>query len=107
MRGSTQGGFEVTGGTMVDRGGFGREYRTRQVPNEAEIGRVRESVGYRNVQIEPSAGAIRKKHGGTKIDLSANAKGYGVDRVAMVLFSIFCVVVIAEVIVTQVRKRVI
>lgn len=29
------------------------------------------------------------------------------DRVAMVLFSIFCVVVVAEVIVTQVRKRVI
>ena len=29
------------------------------------------------------------------------------DRVAMVLFAIFCVVVIAEVVVTQVRKRVI
>ena len=29
------------------------------------------------------------------------------DRVAMVLFSIFCVVVIAEIVVTQVRKRVI
>lgn len=29
------------------------------------------------------------------------------DRVAMVLFSIFCVVVVAEVVVTQIRKRVI
>jgi phosphonate transport system permease protein len=29
------------------------------------------------------------------------------DRVAMVLLAIFCVVVVAEVVVTQIRKRVI
>lgn len=82
---STQGAFDVTVGPLVDLWGFGPEYRTRQVPNDAAIGRVRDSVGYRHVQIEPSAGAIRKKHGGTQVDLSAIAKGYGVDRVAMVL----------------------
>lgn len=82
---STQGAFDVTVAPLVDLWGFGPEYRPRQVPNDAAIARVRESVGYHHLQTDPSAGAIRKKHGRTQVDLSAIAKGYGVDRVAMVL----------------------
>ncbi|HTT36916.1 MAG TPA: FAD:protein FMN transferase [Burkholderiales bacterium] len=82
---STQGAFDVTVGPLVDLWGFGPEYRARQVPDDAVIERVRESVDYRHVQIDPSAGAIRKRHGRTQVDLCAIAKGYGVDRVAMVL----------------------
>ena len=82
---STQGAFDVTVGPLVDLWGFGPEYRPRRVPNDAVIERVRESVDYRHVQIDPSAGAIRKRHSRTQVDLCAIAKGYGVDRVAMVL----------------------
>jgi thiamine biosynthesis lipoprotein len=82
---STQGAFDVTVGPLVDLWGFGPEYRARRVPNDAVIERVRESVDYRHVQIDPSAGAIRKRHSRTQVDLCAIAKGYGVDRVAMVL----------------------
>jgi thiamine biosynthesis lipoprotein len=82
---STQGAFDVTVGPLVDLWGFGPEYRAQRVPNDAAIEWARESVDYRHVQIDPSAGAIRKRHSRTQVDLCAIAKGYGVDRVAMVL----------------------
>ena len=82
---STQGAFDVTVGPLVDLWGFGPQYHTRRVPNDAVIERARESVGYQHVQTDPSAGAIRKRHSRTQVDLSAIAKGYGVDRVAMIL----------------------
>jgi thiamine biosynthesis lipoprotein len=82
---ASQGAFDVTVGPLVDLWGFGPEYRPRRVPDDAVIERVRESVGYQHVQADPSAGAIRKRHSRTQVDLSAIAKGYGVDRVAMIL----------------------
>lgn len=82
---STHGAFDVTVGPLVDLWGFGPQYGTRRVPNDAVIERVREGVGYRHVQTDSSAGAIRKRHSRTQVDLSAIAKGYGVDRVAMIL----------------------
>jgi FAD:protein FMN transferase len=82
---STQGALDVTVGPLVDLWGFGPQYDTRRVPNDPVIERVRESVGYQHVQTDPSAGAIRKRHARTQVDLSAIAKGYGVDRVAMIL----------------------
>ncbi len=82
---SSQGAFDVTVGPLVDLWGFGPQYRPRRVPNDEVIARVRESVDYRHVQVDPSAGAIRKRDGRAQVDLCAIAKGYGVDRVAMVL----------------------
>ena len=82
---STQGAFDVTVAPLVDLWGFGPQYRSRRIPNDAAIERVRKSVGYQHVQTDPSAGAIRKTHSHTQVDLSAIAKGYGVDRVAMIL----------------------
>lgn len=82
---ATQGAFDVTVGPLVDVWGFGPQYGTRRVPDDAVIERVRDSVGYQHLQTDPAAGAIRKRHRHTQVDLSAIAKGYGVDRVAMVL----------------------
>jgi thiamine biosynthesis lipoprotein len=82
---STQGAFDVTVGPLVDLWGFGPQYRTRRVPYDEDIEQVRKSVGYQHVQIDSSTGAIRKALSYTQVDLSAIAKGYGVDRVAMIL----------------------
>jgi thiamine biosynthesis lipoprotein len=82
---ATHGALDITVAPLVDLWGFGPTYDARRVPGDAVIERVRESVGYRHIQTDPSAGAIRKRHGRTQVDLSAIAKGYGVDRVAMVL----------------------
>ena len=81
----SQGAFDVTVEPLVDLWGFGPHYGTRRVPNDLAIERVRDSVGYQHVQTDASAGAIRKRHSRTQVDLSAIAKGYGVDRVAMIL----------------------
>jgi thiamine biosynthesis lipoprotein len=82
---STQGAFDVTVGPLVDLWGFGPQYATRRVPDDAVIERVREGVGYQHVQADPSAGAIRKRHRRIQVDLGAIAPGYGVDRLAMIL----------------------
>jgi len=82
---STHGAFDVTVGPLVDLWGFGPQYRDQRVPNDEIIQRVRESVGYRHVQIDPSAGAIRKRHHRTQLDLNAIAPGYGVDRITTIL----------------------
>ena len=81
----TQGAFDVTVGPLVDLWGFGPQVRPRRVPDDAAIEQVRKSVGYRHVQVDPSAGTIRKRQSGTQVDLCAIAKGYGVDRVGMTL----------------------
>jgi thiamine biosynthesis lipoprotein len=81
----TQGAFDATVGPLVDLWGFGPEYRTQRVPDDTLIERVRESVGYRHVQTDPSAGAIRKRHSRTQVDLGAIAPGYGADRLGMIL----------------------
>lgn len=82
---SSEGAFDVTVGPLVDLWGFGPQFGVRRVPDGAAIEQVRKSVGYRHVQIDASGGAIRKTHSQTAIDLSAIAKGYGVDRVSMIL----------------------
>lgn len=82
---ATHGAFDVTVAPLVDLWGFGPQYRTRAVPDDAIIEQVREGVGYRHVQVDRVAGAIRKAHRRTQVDLGAIAKGYGVDRVAMIL----------------------
>ena len=82
---ANQGAFDITVGPLVDLWGFGPQIRARRVPNDEVIARVKESVDYRHVQIDLTAGAIRKRDSRTQVDLCAIAKGYGVDRVAMVL----------------------
>lgn len=82
---STHGAFDVTVGPLVDLWGFGPQYRQRRVPEDAAIERIRKSVSYQYVQTDRSAGAIRKTVSDTQVDLNAIAKGYGVDRLAMIL----------------------
>jgi thiamine biosynthesis lipoprotein len=82
---ASQGAFDVTVGPLVDLWGFGPEYRPRQVPDDAVIEQARQSVGYQHLHVDTAAAAIRKTDGRIQVDVCAIAKGYGVDRVAMVL----------------------
>jgi thiamine biosynthesis lipoprotein len=82
---ASRGAFDVTVGPLVDLWGFGPEIRTRRVPDDSMIERVRQSVGYQHLQADLSARAIRKRDSRIQVDVCAIAKGYGVDRVAMVL----------------------
>jgi len=82
----TDGAFDVTIGPVVNLWGFGPEARPEQVPSEQELAGVLSATGYEKLELRkepPSVRATQPQY----IDLSAIAKGYGVDVVARYLDS--------------------
>ena len=77
----TLGAFDVTVGPVVNLWGFGPE-KGAVVPTENQIKQALNNVGYKKLQLAPAAAAVKKTDAGVFIDLSAIAKGYGVDKVA-------------------------
>jgi thiamine biosynthesis lipoprotein len=76
------GAFDVTVGPLVNLWGFGPEDRPRRVPDERAIEERRAAVGYRKLAVRMSPPAVKKDAPELSCDLSALAKGYGVDTVA-------------------------
>ncbi len=81
----TEGAFDVTVGPLVAAWGFGATDRAPAPPLPSELAALRERVGYRLVEIDLASQRLRKVHPETVCDLSAIAKGYGVDEVARAL----------------------
>ncbi len=78
----TDGAFDITVGPLVDLWGFGAgSSGPGRVPDEAEIQLAMKQIGTRYVAIRREPLAIRKSIDGIQLDLSAIAKGHGVDRV--------------------------
>lgn len=78
------GAFDITIGPLVNLWGFGPVEKRAAAPTEGEIDGALERVGYQKLQLDARAGTV-KKAPGLFIDLSAIAKGYGVDRIALYL----------------------
>ncbi len=78
----SQGAFDVTVGPLVDAWGFGSQGPTRTPPSEAAIGLLLQRVGYRGLKLDSAASRLEKIDPRMQVDVSAIAKGYGVDRVA-------------------------
>ena len=76
------GAFDPTIGPLVNLWGFGPE-RGQTTPTEAEITAARARVDFRQVRLEGSN--LQKDRAEVVLDLSAIAKGYGVDEVAQVV----------------------
>lgn len=81
----TNGAFDPTVGVLVNRWGFGPEGR-RNAPSREEIKLLRNSVGYKKL-IWLNEKTVKKTVKSLYIDLSAIAKGYGVDEVSDLLWS--------------------
>lgn len=81
----TAGAFDITVGPAVNAYGFGPEPDRPELPDENELAALRERIGYRMVEIDPVAIALRKQRPDIYCDLSALAKGYAVDQVAELL----------------------
>lgn len=80
------GAFDITVGPLVDLWGFGIAKREMVAPPAEQIEALLPCVGYQLVSVELGrTPLIAKSHPTTRIDLSAIAKGHGVDRVAKVL----------------------
>jgi thiamine biosynthesis lipoprotein len=80
------GAFDVTVGPLVNLWGFGPDKRPNKVPSEALIATQQEKVGSEKLTIKDNT--LIKSVAGLYVDLSAIAKGYGVDVVAEYLQSI-------------------
>ena len=80
----SSGKFDITVSPLVDLWGFGPASASPQKPSDKAISQALERVGMeRHLLFEDNA--LKKLHPNVNINLSAIAKGYGVDRVAEVL----------------------
>jgi thiamine biosynthesis lipoprotein len=80
----SQGAFDVTVGPLVNLWGFGPDGRVVKAPDEQTVDALRERIGYQKLLLNADTQEITKK-ADLYVDLSAIAKGYGVDQVADVL----------------------
>jgi thiamine biosynthesis lipoprotein len=80
----SDGAYDPTVGPLVNLWGFGPDRRPRQAPTLQAIAAAQARVGWRKVQLDPATRRVWQP-GGVYLDLSAVAKGYGVDQVARYL----------------------
>ena len=79
---ATRGAFDVTVGSLVDAWGFGPAGPPQTLPSDSDVARLLTAVGFRQIEVDEAIPAIRKTSADVRVDLSAVAKGYAVDRVA-------------------------
>jgi thiamine biosynthesis lipoprotein len=82
----TEGTFDPTIGPLVNLWGFGPSGK-RKVPTDIEISETKKRVGFQKIQINEEKSLWRKNTADVYVDLSASAKGYGVDKVAKLLLN--------------------
>jgi thiamine biosynthesis lipoprotein len=80
----SDGAYDPTVGPLVNLWGFGPDQRPRQPPTAAAIERAKARVGWWKLKLDPVARRAWQP-GGVCVDLSAVAKGYGVDQVGRYL----------------------
>lgn len=89
---TSNGAFDVTVGPLVARWGFGRSARIDASPSEIEIAELLRHMGTGILRVgsDDAVGGsfLAKNDPLLEVDLSAIAKGYGVDHVAMGLESL-------------------
>ena len=84
----SQGAFDATVAPLVNLWGFGPGAGEDRLPTDDEIDQARNRVGFERIQVDDSAGAIRKTRPDVIVDLSAIAKGYAVDQIGDYLESL-------------------
>ena len=85
LSGLTAGALDVTVAPLVNAWGFGPVEPDRFPPDAERLSRALEHVGYTGIELDEAASTLRKADPAIEVDLSAVAKGYGVDRVAAAL----------------------
>lgn len=81
---ASDGAFDPAIGHLVAAWGFGAQARARHVPEAAALAEAREACGWRRLALRHDTRELLQP-GGVALDLSAIAKGYGVDAVVALL----------------------
>ncbi|KPQ02513.1 FAD:protein FMN transferase [Marinobacter sp. HL-58] len=82
----SDGAFDVTVGPVVNLWGFGPDARPEQVPGDDELASRLDTIGYEKLELRQDPPGLRASPN-QYVDLSAIAKGYGVDAVSRFLES--------------------
>ncbi len=82
----SQGALDVTVGPLVNLWGFGPDKKPTQLPSDEQLSQIADYVGIDKLLL--NGNQLTKLDPRLKVDLSAIAKGYGVDVVAQVLESL-------------------
>jgi thiamine biosynthesis lipoprotein len=81
----SEGAWDATVLPLVELWGFGRSAAARQtLPSPSEINQALKQVGFDQIQVD-GKGFLVKKRPEVTLDLASIAKGYAVDRVALLL----------------------
>ncbi len=81
----SDGQFDPTVGPLVNLWGFGPDHRPDEIPSAAAITSAKAVIGYNKLQVQREPPALQKLNPELYIDLSAIAKGYGVDEIGKVV----------------------
>jgi thiamine biosynthesis lipoprotein len=81
----SDGAFDVTVGPLVNLWGFGPEAVPERIPSDDEILARMATIGYQKITLQDDRKAVQKQRADMYCDLSAVAKGFGVDKVAVYL----------------------
>lgn len=85
---SSDGAFDITAAPLVNLWGFGPQETRNRVPPDTEIEKARRQVGQERLRLsgsDVSGYQISKSNPNTRIDLSALAKGFAIDQMAVEL----------------------
>jgi thiamine biosynthesis lipoprotein len=93
----SDGAFDVTVGPLVNLWGFGPDAHPFRVPDQQTIEEIRARVGHDKLDVRDQPPALRKHHPELYVDLSAIAKGYGVDQLADLLDRLGATAYLAEI----------
>ena len=74
----SEGAFDISVGPLMKVWGFYK--RTGRLPKREEVGRALETVGYRNILLDPENRTVRFSKPGCELDPGGIGKGYAVDR---------------------------
>ncbi|MDA1231029.1 MAG: FAD:protein FMN transferase [Planctomycetota bacterium] len=83
----TQGAFDPTVAPLIDLWGFGAK-RPKSFPTQEAIDAARSKTGMQYIEARVEIPSIRRTHPGITLNLSAIAKGHGVDRVSELLVAL-------------------
>lgn len=78
---ASDGAFDPSIGPLVGAWGFGADAASRDVPDAARRDAARARVGWRRIELDRERRSLLQP-GAVRLDLSAIAKGFGVDLVA-------------------------
>lgn len=76
------GAFDPTVGPLIDLWSFGAERGEPRIPSDGEIASAKQKTGWQKISVRFDPPALKKSQPEIQLNLSAIAKGYGVDAVS-------------------------